>query len=160
MSSCFMYKDIKWERYWIDQCRTDQNIESTSTSSIHSSSLVINRYQKYMGDIIIGNKQISEVYGRNYNLKQFSKYVNLKFYKNVCTCPWQHLTTQKLCVHTNEWCLVQSSLSVLEQYIGLCPIVIIHGLWARFSGLLASYREVRNNLVNMHVEKTKHTSEL
>ena len=67
MSSCFMYIDIKWERYRIDQCRTEQNIESTSTPSIHSSSLVINRYQKYMGDIIIGNKQISEVYGRHYH---------------------------------------------------------------------------------------------
>lgn len=36
-------------------------------------------------------------------------------------------------------CLVQSSWSILEQYIGLCPIVIIHGRIVRFSGAVASY---------------------
>ena len=34
--------------------------------------------------------------------------------------------------------LVQSSPSLLEQYIGLCPITMIQGLLALFSGLFAS----------------------
>ena len=35
--------------------------------------------------------------------------------------------------------LLQSSPSELLQYIGLWPIVIIHGRWVRFSGDAASY---------------------
>lgn len=42
-------------------------------------------------------------------------------------------------LHTYESNLVQSSWSSSEQYIGLCPMVMIHGRTALFSGLLASW---------------------
>ena len=46
-------------------------------------------------------------------------------------------TTSVRYLTNDSWC-VQSSLSLLEQYMGLCPMVMIHGRLARFSGLLAS----------------------
>lgn len=41
-------------------------------------------------------------------------------------------------VQTQESNFVQSSWSSSEQYMGLCPMVMIHGRTALFSGLLAS----------------------
>ena len=45
---------------------------------------------------------------------------------------------------TTECSVVQSSISILEQYIGLWPNAMIHGLLALFSGLLASLRSFVN----------------
>lgn len=46
---------------------------------------------------------------------------------------------------TTEWRVVQSSWSILEQYMGRWPKAIIQGLLARFSGLFASLRSFVNH---------------
>ena len=49
-------------------------------------------------------------------------------------------------IQTLSLILSQSSLSLVAQYIGLCPNTIIHGYLARFSGLLASCNYIRNDI--------------
>jgi hypothetical protein len=44
--------------------------------------------------------------------------------------------------------LLQSSPSSSAQYIGLCPMVIIHGLLALCSGALAACEEMKKNAKN------------
>ena len=51
-------------------------------------------------------------------------------------------------IQTLSLILSQSSLSLVAQYIGLCPNTIIHGYLARFSGLLASCNYIRNDMQN------------
>lgn len=49
---------------------------------------------------------------------------------------------------TKESNLVQSSWSSSEQYMGLCPMVMIHGRAALFSGLLASCQDAHMCQIN------------
>ena len=60
-----------------------------------------------------------------------------------CTCSFRKKETHLFL--TTEWRVVQSSWSILEQYMGRWPKAIIQGLLARFSGLFASLRSFVNH---------------